>query len=198
METKTKIVKKKMKDLHMADYNPRTITEEAFQGLGQSLERFGVLAYIVWNKRSKNIVGGHQRYKQLLEHGILETDVIEVDLDTNEEITLNIALNSGSIKGDFTPGAIEALRMTEARIGQVFTDIKLDELLTELENKNKKKEKKKKKDVEQYQDAESLDMVFVQAESLITCPKCGSKWKMNDKTVVENNFKPEEIKDAQS
>jgi len=158
-------------------------------GLGQSLERFGLLAHIVWNERTGNIVGGHQRYRQLLDHGVEETDVIVVDLDDNEEMCLNIALNSKAIKGDFTQGAIEALRLTEARIGQVFSDIKLDDLLEELEKKNKKKKDKKPKGDEQYEEADPISVDFKQAETIINCPCCHSKWKMNDNTVTENNFK---------
>lgn len=191
MDISTNIRRMKLSDLHPAEYNPRMISEEAFSGLGKSLERFGVLAHIVWNERTGNIVGGHQRFKQLRDHGITETDVIVVDLDDNEEICLNIALNSHAIKGDFTQGAIEALRLTEARIGQVFSDIKLDDLLEELEKKNKKKDKKPKSQ-SQYDDADPISVDTKQAEAIINCPNCKSKWKMNDNTIIENNFKGED------
>lgn len=196
MEITTEICTKKLSELKPSEYNPREMTETAAIGLGQSLERFGLLAHIVWNKKTGNIVGGHQRYKQLQDRGIEETDVIVVDLSDTEEMALNIALNSRTIKGDFTIGAIEALRMTEARIGQVFQDIKLDDLLQELEKKNKKKKEKKPKSQE-YEDAEPISMSIEQAEAIINCPKCGSKWKMKDNTVIENNFKPSESPNEQ-
>jgi len=182
---------KNLDDLHPAEYNPREIGEKAFYGLGQSLEKFGLMSYIVWNRKTGNIVGGHQRYKQLRDHNVKETEVIVVDLDDTEEMALNIALNSRSIQGDFTIGAIEALRVTEARIGQAFNDIKLDELLEELEKKNKKKEKKGKKD-DGYMDADPINMEYTQAVSLIICPECGSKWNMETNEVVENNYTGEE------
>jgi len=177
----------KLSLLKPAMYNPRTISEDAFSGLGKSLERFGILANIVWNRRTGNIVGGHQRYKQLIEKGIKETDVIVVDLDDTEEVTLNIALNSGAIKGDFTQGAIAALRMTEAKIGEAFQEIKLDGLLEKLEKKNKKKEKKPKKDGDGYQDADPMNMQIELTEPIINCPHCGSKWEMDSKKVIFDN-----------
>jgi len=187
------IERKNLDELKPSEYNPREIGEKSFYGLGQSLEKFGLMSYIVWNKRTGNIVGGHQRYKQLRDHNIKETDVIVVDLNDTEEMALNIALNSKSIQGDFTPGAIEALRLTEARIGQAFNEIKLDDLLEELEKKNKKKEKKGKKNDEGYMDADPVNMDYTQAESLIVCPECASKWKMGSNEVVENNFKGEKV-----
>lgn len=188
----------KLDDLHPASYNPRSISEDAFSGLGKSLERFGILANIVWNRRTGNIVGGHQRFKQLREKGIQETDVIVVDLDDTDEVALNIALNSGSIKGDFTQGAIAALRMTEARIGEAFQEIKLDGLLEKLEKKNKKKEKKPKKDGDGYQDGEPLTNHFEVDESIINCPHCGSKWKMNTQEVILDNSGSLEKKDSEN
>ncbi|MCK9629767.1 MAG: ParB N-terminal domain-containing protein [Bacteroidales bacterium] len=188
----------KLKDLKPAMYNPRTISEDAFSGLGKSLERFGILANIVWNRRTGNIVGGHQRYKQLRERGIDETDVIVVDLDDTEEVTLNIALNSPEIQGDFTQGAIAALRMTEARIGQAFQEIKLDGLLSILEKKSKKKEKKPKKDGDVYQEADPIDLQVELTEPIINCPNCGSKWEMNSKKVIlDTSSVTEENKDAE-
>ena len=191
------IEKKKLDDLNPAQYNPRTIGEKAFYGLGQSLEKFGLMSYIVWNKRTGNIVGGHQRYKQLRDHNIKETDVIVVDLDDTDEMALNIALNSKSIQGDFTQGAIEALRLTEARIGQAFADIQLDDLLEELEKKNKKKEKKGKNNEDGYIESDPVNVDFTVAESLIVCPECGSKWKMGSNEIIENNYKNEDKNELQ-
>lgn len=187
MEFAVNVQKMKLSDLKMAEYNPRTMEEQAFYGLGQSLERFGLLANIVWNQRTGNIVGGHQRYKQLRDRGVEETDVIVVDLDDNEEVALNIALNSGAIKGDFTQGAIAALRLTEARIGEVFNHIKLDGLLETLEKKNKKKEKKPKGNGDGYSDADPIGLEIDMTEGVINCPKCHSKWKSKDNTVLFDN-----------
>src|ERR1039457_1856925 len=91
----------KLQDLHPATYNPRTISDRAMGGLTNSMERFGVVQPIVWNKRTGNIVGGHQRYKVLVEKGEKEVDVVVVDVDEKEELALNITLNNPEIQGEF-------------------------------------------------------------------------------------------------
>jgi hypothetical protein len=58
--------------LKPAPYNPRTITPKAAKGLRASLKRFGLVQPIVWNRRSKHVVGGHQRLDALRELGKIE------------------------------------------------------------------------------------------------------------------------------
>ena len=55
----------KLTDLKSAGYNPRTITDEQLGWLKKSLEEFGDLSGIVFNRRTGNTVGGHQRLKCL-------------------------------------------------------------------------------------------------------------------------------------
>ena len=55
----------KIKDLKPADYNPRTITDEQLERLKKSIQEFGDLSGIVFNRRTDNLVGGHQRLKCL-------------------------------------------------------------------------------------------------------------------------------------
>ena len=179
---------KKLADLCPAEYNPRLISTEAFSGLGKSIERFGLLADIIWNKRTGNIVGGHQRYRQLLEKGVEETEVVVVDLDGQDEIFLNVVLNSKDIKGDYTPEAIEVLRVTEARLGDAFNRVRLDVLLEELEKKSKKKAKKKDKpQSDGYQDGNPINVTYEDAQAVVICPKCQSRFRFTDHSVVENN-----------
>lgn len=94
---------KRLLELDPAPYNPRTISPVALEGLRHSVERFGLVEPIVWNKRSGNVVGGHQRLKVLQGLGETETQVVVVDLDDTEEKALNVALNNPAIAGDFTP-----------------------------------------------------------------------------------------------
>ena len=39
-------------ELTPADYNPRTISEAALKGLAASIDRFGLVQPIIWNKRT--------------------------------------------------------------------------------------------------------------------------------------------------
>jgi DNA modification methylase len=56
---------KTVKSLKPSDYNPRTITKDRLESLGRSLEKFGDLSGIVFNRRTGRLVGGHQRAKHL-------------------------------------------------------------------------------------------------------------------------------------
>jgi ParB-like chromosome segregation protein Spo0J len=71
-------------DLKPAPYNPRRIDPAAMHGLTKSLERFGDVQPIVWNKRSGLVVGGHQRLKILKSKKVNQTTVVVVDLDVSQ------------------------------------------------------------------------------------------------------------------
>jgi hypothetical protein len=104
--------------LKRAEYNPRTITDKAKVGLASSIQTFGLVEPIIWNERTGNIVGGHQRYDRLLEQGAIETDVVVVSLSPSHEIALNITLNNTNIQGDWIDGQRD----------QLIEDLKRDEL----------------------------------------------------------------------
>lgn len=95
--------------LRPADYNPRMITEAARAGLAASIDRWGCVEPIIWNQRSGNVVGGHQRLDALIARGDAETDVVVVDLDAAEEKALNIALNNQAIAGEWDWGKLAPL-----------------------------------------------------------------------------------------
>ncbi len=180
--------------LKMAEYNPRKISDGAFEGLGASINKFGLMVPIVWNKRTGNIVGGHQRYKHLLEMGETETDVVVVDLDGNEEVALNITLNNPNIRGQFTSDVTRLLKLCEAQIGSTFNDIKLNELFKKMNFPEEKKPKTKEEREEQ--DHKDPDIPADSGndgsmDAVITCPECKSKWKLKDNTVVLDATKGE-------
>ena len=88
--------------LKPAAYNPRKDLQPGdpeYEKLKRSMQEFGYVEPIVWNERTGNIVGGHQRYKILLDMGMQEIDCVVVDLDETKEKALNIALNK--IQGDW-------------------------------------------------------------------------------------------------
>jgi len=88
--------------LNPAAYNPRKDLQPGdpeYEKLKRSMQEFGYVEPIVWNKRTGNIVGGHQRYKILLDMGMREVDCVVVDLDETKEKALNLALNK--IQGDW-------------------------------------------------------------------------------------------------
>ncbi|MDR2445000.1 MAG: hypothetical protein LBD44_03590 [Spirochaetaceae bacterium] len=87
-----------------APYNPRKITREAREKLRKGLEAHGLVSPLTWNKRTGNLVSGHQRLSQidLIEGSqdyTLQTAVIDVDEKQEKEI--NVLLNNKAAQGDF-------------------------------------------------------------------------------------------------
>lgn len=91
-------------DIKNAAYNPRIMDKEAKKRLKDGLKKHGLVSAITWNKRTGNLVGGHQRLEQLdsLEKDKnYSLDVCVVDVDEKEEALLNIQLNNPSMQGEW-------------------------------------------------------------------------------------------------
>jgi ParB-like chromosome segregation protein Spo0J len=101
------IQKKKLAELVPNQRNPRTISAESLQRLQKSLETLGNLQPVVWNARSKKLIGGHQRIKCLAELGHEETEVWCVDLDEEKEKAALLALNRNA--GEWDNAALKDL-----------------------------------------------------------------------------------------
>lgn len=94
----------KRSQLKGAEYNPRIIDKEAKKRLKKGLQQHGLVSPITWNKRTGNIVSGHQRISQLdaLEKNKdYELDVWVIDVSPEEEAVLNVQLNNPSMQGDW-------------------------------------------------------------------------------------------------
>ena len=92
---------KKISDLNPAPYNPRKSTKEQEDNLKKSLSKFGVVEPIIYNERSKHIVGGHFRVRELKKLGIKEVECVIVDLNDADEKELNIRLNANTGEWDW-------------------------------------------------------------------------------------------------
>lgn len=97
-------------EINLAGYNPRKITPEAKQKLRTNLKTMGLMGGIVWNKRTGNLVSGHQRLTVLDEdmkynRKTMENDykviVTVVDLNEKDEKTQNIFFNNQTAMGFF-------------------------------------------------------------------------------------------------
>ena len=95
------IEKKKIKDLKPAPYNPRQSTAKQEAKLKESLEKFGVVEPIIYNKQTEHIVGGHFRIRELKKMGYTEVDCVIVDLSLEDEKELNIRLNANTGEWDW-------------------------------------------------------------------------------------------------
>lgn len=87
-----------------APYNPRQIDKDSAERLRKSLSEHGLVDLPIWNRRTGNLVGGHQRISQLdaLE-GSKDYDLMVnvIDVDEREEAQLNVQLNNPDLQGDW-------------------------------------------------------------------------------------------------
>jgi ParB-like chromosome segregation protein Spo0J len=98
--------------LKAAAYNPRIIGEAEKRKLRAGLKRHGLVAPITFNRRTGNVVGGHQRLAALdgLEDSPdYELDVAVIDVSEAEEKEINILLNNASAMGDWDLGELSGL-----------------------------------------------------------------------------------------
>jgi hypothetical protein len=113
----------KVSDLAPSQLNPRKILDERLRLLGQSMREYGDLSGVIYNVRTKRLVGGHQRIKHLdpdwpitkaphtddkgtVAVGHIETpdgkwSYREVDWDERREIAANIAANKHGGEFDY-------------------------------------------------------------------------------------------------
>jgi hypothetical protein len=110
--------------LKNAPYNPRTIDRYARKRLREVLKRSGLVEGLVWNKRTGNIVGGHQRLREI--DGLEDTEdylltVCEIDVDDAEERTLNIVLNNPNLQGNWDHAVLEEVIGELAEMGKDVT-----------------------------------------------------------------------------
>jgi ParB-like chromosome segregation protein Spo0J len=85
-----------IKQIKLAKYNPRKTLkpgDPAYEKLKKAIARFDLVEPLVWNKRSANLVGGHQRLRVLKDRGDKTVQVSVVDLEERDEKALNLALN---------------------------------------------------------------------------------------------------------
>lgn len=177
----------KLSDLKAAKYNPRTITDNALSGLGYSIEEFGDIASIVINKRTGNLVSGHQRIKALQDkYGDLEIIVInnevikdfsvivtpesiflvrQVDWPVEKEKAANIAANNPHIAGSFTPDLADILGEIKGDLPDLYDGLMLEPLLLDVP------------EVEIENSGNSGGGNSDKSEAMITCPECGAEFK---------------------
>ena len=142
-----------------ADYNPRFMGEKERKKLRNAIKENGLVSALTWNKRTGNLVGGHQRLEQLdaLEKSNdYELTVCVIDVDEKQEAKLNVQLNNPSMQGEWDVGKLfemtEEFDLSMEEMG--FSDVEAsllfdgDERFTELfETPEATGEKDKLKDI---------------------------------------------------
>lgn len=148
------LIVKKISDLNVAKYNPRIELEphmEEYQKLKNSLQTFGLVNPIIWNKRTNTVVGGHQRLKIWKALGHDDILVSVVDLNLEQEKQLNLALNKvegiwdeeklAKLLEELTVDDLELAGYSEEELELLLNDINsyIDEDLLEKETNSEPK-----------------------------------------------------------
>lgn len=103
-----------------AEYNPRKDLQPddpEFQKIRRSIQEFGCVEPIIWNRQTQHVVGGHQRLKVLLNMGQAEAEVVVIDCTLREEKILNVMLNR--TKGRWDNEKLAALMQELSDAGEV-------------------------------------------------------------------------------
>lgn len=111
-----------------ADYNPRIMDKEAKKRLRKNLQENGLVSAITWNRRTGNLVGGHQRLEQLdaLEKNKdYSLDVCVIDVDERDEAKINVLLNNPSQQGEWD---LDKLAYITEEFGIDFSDMGFTQL----------------------------------------------------------------------
>ncbi|CDK35049.1 ParB domain protein nuclease [Ligilactobacillus salivarius cp400] len=118
----------KRSEIKLADYNPRTIYEENQKKLYKSIKENGLVEPLVWNKRTKRLVSGHQRitvadkiYKK-----DYDVPVAIIDVDEDKEKKLNVQLNNSNLQGDWDLNLLENLSLDISFEDMGFTESDVD------------------------------------------------------------------------
>ena len=102
---KLRIKEISIEKINAAPYNPRKDLKPGdpeYERLKKAIDTFSLVEPLVWNEKSGNLVGGHQRFKILKARGDLLVPVSIVNLSPRDEKALNIALNKHAGGWDFS------------------------------------------------------------------------------------------------
>lgn len=98
--------------INEAAYNPRYMPDSARRRLSGGLGKLGLLEPLVWNERTGNLVGGHQRLSILdakAKSKNYRITVSAVDLSPAEERAANVLLNNPEAQGQWDFEKFEAM-----------------------------------------------------------------------------------------
>ena len=150
--------------LNPAPYNPRKDLQpgdQEYEFLKKSIDKFNLVEPIVWNQRTGNVVGGHQRLKIIQRRGDTEVEVSVMDLSKKDEAALNIALNKIGGEWDFP------------KLKDIIVDLDDGELDMDLLGFGEDELNEMMGVVPKFQPASEDEQGRLDQKNPVTCPECG-------------------------
>jgi DNA modification methylase len=132
--------------INPASYNPRRKLrrgDKEWEDIRASIERWGFVQNGIWNRRTGNLIAGHQRLAVCKkEFGWMDFPCCVVDLEDTEEKALNVAMNAIG-EGLWDEGKLgDLIRDLKARLVDIdslgFTTDRIDAILGTKPPKKKK------------------------------------------------------------
>lgn len=140
--------------IHLADYNPRKLSDESRKTLKRGIKKFGLVGGIVVNKQTGlTVVSGHQRLSvmdelQKFPDNDYRIRVDVIDVDEKQEKELNILMNNPNAQGTWDFDALARIvpdidykdaGLTDADLNMIGVDFLLQteeesSIADELEN----------------------------------------------------------------
>lgn len=120
----------KRSEITPADYNPRLISEQSRKKLRKKLKEHGLVFPITVNKRTGNIVAGHQRIgilDELHKGEDYNITVAYIDVDEKKEKELNIFLNNQSAMGEWDRELLYDLKLENPEL-DFINDLGFDKM----------------------------------------------------------------------
>lgn len=163
-----------------AEYNPRVISEDARKRLRKMIAKHGLVQPLVWNRRTGNLVAGHQRLAALdslersQDYGL---QVAVVDVSEREERVLNVQLNNPSMQGEWDLDKLAELSeqaaispdefgFSDGDIAVLFGDERFDEIMgdtpdvTDAKSKIEEIKEHRAESMAKMQEAQAADFYF--------------------------------------
>ena len=141
LQAETRIVKRS--SISLAEYNPRTISDDARKKLKENIKRVGVLGGIIWNETSKNLVSGHQRisvidevnkYNPTTRVNDYDIKVEVVHMTDKQEKEQNLFMNNRSVQGEFDNEILKNILFDIDYTNAGFEDFDLESIGIDLPN----------------------------------------------------------------
>tara|TARA_Y100000310_G_scaffold90528_3_gene87834 strand:- start:9701 stop:10285 length:585 start_codon:yes stop_codon:yes gene_type:complete len=181
-------IMKTIKELKPAEYNPRKISDKKLALLKKTLKEYGDLSGIVFNNKTGNLVGGHQRLKALpadskitkesftdkmgtVAKGTINTKFgefvyREVEWSLEKEKAANIAANKGAGEWDFTELKNVLESLDTGTFDFELTGFELDEVEALLNDSH----------LDTYEEEIREKEFDENIETKNCCPKCSYEW----------------------